>query len=457
MGVLERVNSRFAESRSAESRAIGGVPWRPWSDPYVPFSAGGPAHPARATVGGQDGALRLAPLYSAVRVIAEGVSKLPVKQYRDAGSRTIRMPPGQLLAKPSAYLRSFDWKLVGMTSALLHGMAYGLITGRDGYQYPTSVEWLPPQMMSVVDSKPFNPAKAQFFYAGRPVNRDDLFIIRGLSVAGQTEAVSPLRAFQILIQSGHDAQAYGADWFKGGGFPPGVFQNTAYEVEDEQSDKIRSKLVRAQRNREPLVYGRDWDYKPIAVPPNEAQFIESQQLTATQIAGIYGVPPERIGGSRGDSLTYSTQEQESISLITDTLDPWLVRFEEALSESLPSAQYAEFDRDARIRHDITTRWNVYQTARNIGGLNVDEIRELEQREPVPKPKDNNDYDGSDFTPLQIMVAAARGLKEEIGTGPEDQPNPQVPVKPGQQPVLPPVNQVPPPVPAVNGSGRARHA
>jgi HK97 family phage portal protein len=451
MSLVDRVN--------AEVRAIGGVPWRPWDSPYWRFDVGGPAHPSRQ-VSGTDGALRLAPLYSAVRLIAEGVAKLPVRQYRDTGSRPARMPSGQLLSKPSAYLRPFDWKLVGMTSALLHGMAYGLITSRDGYAYPTSVEWLPPELMSVQDSEPFNPARARFFYAGRPVDRADLFIIRGLSVAGRTEAISPLRAFQLLIEAGQEALAYGSGWFSSGGFPPGTFKNTEYEVEDEQSAKIKRKLVDAQRRREPLVFGRDWTYTPVTVPPEQAQFIESQRLTATHFAAIYGVPPERIGGSRGDSLHYSTQEQEGISLVTDSYDPWLVRFEEALTEALPSAQYAEFDRDARIRHDITTRYGAYRVARDIGLLNVDEIREIENREPLPRPKDPDAYDGRDWTPLQIMVAAARGLKEELGTEGQPETNPQLargpqkPALPGQPPApgQPPVPAVPL-VPAVNGKAR----
>src|SRR2546429_352619 len=87
----------------AERRTIGGVPWRPWDSPLMRFDAGGPVHPSRSAGRGQDGALALAPLYSAVRVVAEGVAKLPVKQYREAGSRTVRLPAGQLLAKPSAY------------------------------------------------------------------------------------------------------------------------------------------------------------------------------------------------------------------------------------------------------------------------------------------------------------------------------------------------------------------
>ena len=192
-----------------------------------------------------------------------------------------------------------------MTSLALHGNAYGLITSRDGYGLPTSIEWLPPEAVAVEDSSPWNPAKAQFFYAGKFVPRDSLLHVRAFAVAGRTEALSPLRQFQLLIESGQSALEYGDGWYRSGGFPPGTFKNDQYEVDEEQSDKIKAKLVQAQRRREPLVHGRDWTYTPISVPPNEAQFIEAQQLTATQIASIYGVMPRKAGGIHGDSQTYS--------------------------------------------------------------------------------------------------------------------------------------------------------
>src|SRR5260221_2390883 len=88
------------------------------------------------------------------------------------------MPPGQFITSPSAYLRPFDWKALGITSALLHGMGIALITNRDGYGYPLSAEWLPKDQVAIVDSQPFNPLKTKYFYAGRPVSREDLIIIR---------------------------------------------------------------------------------------------------------------------------------------------------------------------------------------------------------------------------------------------------------------------------------------
>lgn len=455
MSVLDRVNRALAESR-----AIGGVPWRPWDDPYVRFDVGGPLHPAKVagTGGSIDSALRLQPVYSCVRILAEGVAQLPWEQFRDAGEAQVKMPLGQLLSKPSAFVNKFDWKYQYISSAALDGTAFGLIAERDGYGFPTTVEWLPPELMAVQDSQPFNPAKARFYYGGKPVNREDLLLVRAFTVPGRTRGISVIKHFQLLIESGLNTLAYGDGWYRSGGFPPGVFKNDQYEVEDEQSDAIKRKLVAAQRRREPLVHGRDWTYTPIAVPPDEAQFINAMQMNATQIAGLFGVPPHKVGGaiSTGD-VRYANVESEQIGFIQDTLDPWLVRLEEALAEYMPAQQYMQFNRDARLRMTPETRWTVYRAARDIGGMNVDEIRKAEGLKPLPRPADADDYDGEDYTPLQIQVAAARGIKEIIGEGTGGvgdsggvETNPQAtktPLSAAQVPAGQPAK-----VPAANGHG-----
>jgi HK97 family phage portal protein len=432
--------------------------FRPWDDAYVPFGAGGPRHPSRqAGTGGVDSALRLSAVYACVRFLAEGVAKLPLHQFFSIDDATPKkMALGQLLSKPAVFLNTLIWLYQYVTSGALQGNAYGLITARDGYGNPTGIEWLPPEDVFVEDSKPWNPAAAKFFFAGKFVPRAQLLHVPAFTVPGRTAGISPLRAFQMLIESGLDALAYGADWYKSGGFPPGVFRNTQYEVDEDQSDKIRAKLVRAQRRREPLVTGVDWEYKPVTVPPNEAQFVEAMKLNANQVAVIYGVQPRRAGGIHGDSQTYSNTEMDALSEVTDSLDPWLVRLETALADCLPANQYAQFNRNARLRMTTETRYGVYRIARDIGLMNVDEVRALEEMEPLPRPSDPTDYDGQDYTPLMIQVAAARGLKEELGVGTQDQPavNPEN-AKAGE-PATPsaavPAGK-PPPVPAANGAGR----
>lgn len=406
--LLDRVNATRARvTTPAETRTIGGVPWRPWDNPYLKFDTGGPLHPSRQMYG-VDSALRLAPVYACARIIADGISSLPLRQYfTGPDGAPVRWGGPSWLDSPSSVGTLFDWLWQGTASAVLQGNALGLITGRDGYGYPTGCEWLPYEWCDIIDpaDQVYNPLRAEFYYMGRRIDREDLIHLRAFTVPGRTAGISPLRAFASLISQGTHAVDYGTRWFEKGGFPPGVFQNHELEVGKDEAREIRRTLVRTIQAGEPLVYGRDWDYKPISVPPSEAQFIEAMQMNATQIAAVYGIPPERVGGARGDSLTYSTQEQETISLVTDTLRPWMVRWESVLNPLTPNKRYCKFDADAMIRTDIKTRHEVYKIRRDMGMETIDEIRRHEDMGPL-----GDSGDGTETLPLEVLVAMARGMK-----------------------------------------------
>jgi hypothetical protein len=207
-------------------------------------------------------------------------------------------------------------------------------------------------------------------------------------------------AFALTISAGQEAQRYGTDWYASGGFPPGVFQNNELEVDNEQAAIIRKMLVTTMQNRQPLVYGRDWDYTPITVPPSEAQFIDAMQLNATHIAAILDLPPNRLGGKSGDSLTYSTVEQNQLQVI-EALRPWLVRLERSFSELLPSRRFVEFNTDALLKTDLKTQAEIAQIERDIGLRSVDELRALRSLPPIPGGA------GNESLPLSLEISMAQ--------------------------------------------------
>jgi HK97 family phage portal protein len=407
MGLLERVNA----DRNAEVRVIGGVPWRltnrPWDSPYFRFDSGGPVHPSRAFYG-TDEALRLTPLYAAVKLIAEFVASMPIKIYTKppgGGSKKLRYNGPSMFDDPAPDTSLMDWLYEALTSLLLQGNAWGYVLGRDGYGYPTQIQWMPPEMVQVVDEEnvPYNPLRSKVYYYGRQVSREERVHIKAFSVPGRTEAISPMRAFALTIVNGLEATRYGTDWFKAGGFPPGTFKNNEIEIDPTQSAEIRSMLTTSIRRREPLVYGRDWDYHPVTVPPSEAQFIEAMQMNATQIAAVYGLPPERIGGRRGDSLTYSTVAQSALQII-EALRPWMIRLENAFSKMIPVNRFCVLDADVLLKADLQERANIYKIWRDIGYMSIDEMREQDDKDPLPKGI------GADNIPLDAVIGMARSVR-----------------------------------------------
>jgi HK97 family phage portal protein len=356
---------------------------------------------------GVDRALGLPALYSGVRLLAESAAALPLKLYTRGASdsRTHRYTGPSIFDHPSSTGTIFDWIFTAMTSLLLQGNAWGFITGRDGYGYPTGIEWIPPDDVNCVDDEmqPWNPMRTRIYVYGRLVDPSELFHVKAFSLAGRTEGISVLRAFALTVLSGIEAERYGTDWYLSGGFPPGTFQNNEIEISEEQAAEIRGILTASLRRREPLVYGRDWDYKPVVVPPSEAQFIEALRMNATQVASVLGLPPDRIGGTRGDSLTYNTVEQSTLQVI-EALRPWLVRLETAFFELLPQNRYCRFNSDALLKTDLKTRTEIYQIQRSIGLRSIDEMRDQEDLEPLPGGQ------GSENIPLDVMVAMARSIR-----------------------------------------------
>jgi HK97 family phage portal protein len=396
MGLLDRIaNSRL------ESRVIGGVPWQPWNSPYFQFGVGGPVHPSKYMYGAE-ASLGLPALYAGSKLLAESAASLPIDIYLDQGNGKHRRWYGpSFFDKPAFDGTIFDWIQGLVVSMVLWGNAWGLITGRDAYGFPTGIEWVNPEYVNVIQdqAQPFNTQRAKVYFYGRLVNRGEYFHIKKFPIPGKLEGVSLIRTFSLTIEAGQEAQRYGVDWYRSGGFPPGVMQHQELELTKEQSDQMKAKLVRALRRREPLVYGRDWDYKPITVPPSEAQFIAAMQLNATQIAALLNLPPDRIGGTRSDSLTYNTTEQSSLQLI-EALRPWLVQLELAFFDLLPQRRLVKFNTDALLKTDLEARTNIYQIQRNIGLRTIDELRELEGLEPLPQGI------GAEAMPLVLMNAMA---------------------------------------------------
>jgi len=387
-----------------ELRTIGGVPWMPWLNPYMRFDIGGPLHPSRQIMG-VDSALGLPALYAAVKILADGAASLPLRVYNKSGNSVSVYQGPTLFDSPSVVDTKFDWIFAAMSSVLLHGNAWGLITGKDKYGFPKGIEWLPPDRVYVLESdqQSFNPLNVKVMFDGREMKwfgpDRELFHVRGFKQAGRMAGLSVVQSFANTILAGQQTQEYGLSWYNSGGFPPGIFKNAELEVDPDQAAKVRGMLQSVLRKREPLVIGRDWDYTPVTVPPSEAQFIDAMQMNSTQIAALFNLPPDRVGGKRGDSLTYNTVEQSTLQVI-EALHPWLVRFEEAFSTLLPGRRYIRFWTDALLRTDLQTRIQNYNVQRRMGLLTTNEIRMREDLPPLPGKL------GDDTLPLDLMVAMA---------------------------------------------------
>lgn len=338
---------------------------------------------------GLAGAARLVPLFACWRIISDQFASTPLLGYRDGpdGTRVRMGTPPPLLRSPSAWdLTPFAWKHKAALSALAHGNAVGMATAVDATGWPTGLEWLNPSLMACDDEPDETP---RFWYRGREVYLwsktrapGSIVHIPWVAPPGRAWGLSPLGLFKTQIETGHYAGITARDWFKNGALPNSHLKNTAKKLDKGEATVAKDLYMEAVSDRSPFVSGMDWDLTPIGVPPDQAQFIETLKLGASEFAAIYGLPPEKVGGEAANSLTYATREQNALDLRQFAMVPWFARFEEGITALMPRPQSARFDADAMTRADLKTRMESHALALASGVETVTEARRAEDRPPL---------------------------------------------------------------------------
>jgi HK97 family phage portal protein len=332
-------------------------------------------------------AIRLIPLFACVRILSEQISSLPMVAYRQTKTgelKRIKRGAPELLVRPSSRETQSTWVKKLVISLALRGNAYGYVLEFDNLRRPKRIEWLNPDEIHVEDIDIANGKYAPtYYYAGREIPLDRMRHIVWFPQPGSALGLSPVANFAQSIGVGLRATEFGESWFRNGGTPPGTFKNTSRVLTPSQTAEVADRLDNAIRRRKTLVYGTDWEFNALQVNPEESQFIETMKLNATQIAAIYGVPPEMVGGETGGSLTYATKAGDGLALYKFTVRPWLVEIEQSISACLQDNEAMRFDADAITRADIGTRYQAYNVGITSGFLTPNEVRQEEGLEPLP--------------------------------------------------------------------------
>jgi HK97 family phage portal protein len=331
-------------------------------------------------------AMRLSAVWACIRLLAGVGSTLPLDTYRTVNGVSSEVRRPVLFDQPSPGVALPTWLYQVWSSLLTDGNAYGLATSFAGNSYPSSVELLDP---SLVSWRPDADAGWVALVDSRPVDRwpnGPLWHVPLFTMPGAPFGLSPVQNARQSIAAGIAAESFGSQFFTAGGTPNAILYSET-ELSAEQAQGIKSAFTQATAmNREPAVMGAGLRYERIQVSPEEAQFLDTQRFTVEQIARIYGVFPEMIGGATsGSNVTYANREQRAADWLTFGLLPYLIPIEEALSSLVPRPQRVKFNTDALLRSDTKTRYEAHAIGLASGFLTVDEVRLLEDLEPLDDP------------------------------------------------------------------------
>jgi HK97 family phage portal protein len=222
--------------------------------------------------------------------------------------------------------------------------------------------------------------------------------------------LSPIEQARQGIGLSLAAERYGARFFGDSANPSAVLETDANLTDDAARRTVESWVSSHGGRRHPALMSGGLKYRPISITPEESQFLETRGYQRGEIAMLYGIPPHMIGDTEKSTSWGSGIEQQSIGFVQFTLLAWLRPIEAAYSKYLlPRGQSMRFNVSGLLRGDTAQRYTAYTQARNAGWLNVDEIRALEDLEPVP-----NGAGASYIQPLNMGPLGSDPLAAQSG-------------------------------------------
>lgn len=369
-------------------------------------------------------AMQTTAVYACVRILSETLAALPLQLYRyTAGGkeRVYDHPLYHILHdEPNPEMTSFIFRETLMSHLLIWGNAYAQIIrdrlGRVQGLYP-----LRPDKMTVcrdesgqiyyIYTKTTDENPAIKPYGQVPLRKDEVLHIPGLVFDGLV-GYSPIAMARNAVGMTMACEEYGASFFANGASPSGVLEHPGVLKDPAKVRDSWNAVYQGSANAHKVaVLEEGMKYQQIGIPPEEAQFLETRKFQLNEIARLYRIPPHMIGDLEKSS--FNNIEQQSMEFVKYTLDPWVIRWEQAMQKALflpeeKKQYFLKFNVNGLMRGDYESRMTGYSIGRQNGWLSANDIREMEDMNPVPDEEGGNLYlvNGS-MTKLKDAGAFAR--------------------------------------------------
>ena len=352
-------------------------------------------------------ALQTTAVYACVRILAEAIASLPIHVYKHTDEGQEQDVNHQLYYllhdEPNPDMTSFVFRETLMSHLLIWGNAYAQII-RDGRGQVLALYPLLPDRMTVKRDD-----KGELYYVYQRSEEDNPnFKDKGNIILKKSEVLhvpglgfdgligySPIAMAKNAVGITLATEEYGASFFANGANPGGVLEHPGILKDPSKVRESWNQVYQGTNNSHKVaVLEEGMIYKTIGIPPNEAQFLETRKFQINEIARLYRIPPHMVGDLEKSS--FSNIEQQSLEFVKYTLDPWVVRFEQAFQKALllpdeKKTYFIKFNVDGLLRGDYQSRMNGYAIGRQNGWLSTNDIRRLEDMNPLSKEEGGDLY------------------------------------------------------------------
>jgi HK97 family phage portal protein len=209
---------------------------------------------------------------------------------------------------------------------------------------------------------------------------------------------------------------------------PGVLKKEAYDKLKADFSTMFGGVGNSHRPRI-LEEGMKLTRLPMG-SPKDAQLSQAAKDAVLEICRFFRVPPHKV--QLLDNAHYNNVEAQNTEFATDTMVPIARRWESCIKQKLVSdpEMYARFEFKGLLRGDNVTRAAYYQSRFNIGSLSPNDIRRLEDENPIADPAADRYYVQGALVPID-RVDEVLSRSEQAVVGPaapdeeeDDAPAPQ---------------------------------
>jgi HK97 family phage portal protein len=215
----------------------------------------------------------------------------------------------------------------------------------------------------------------------------NMFHVHGLGFDGLT-GYSVVTQAAKTVATGVAMEQFQSSFYENGTRLSGIIKYKG-KMKPESVDQARKDFERiykgANKGWKVGILEEGWDWQQLGMPLADAEFVLSRKLNVIDICRWFRVPPHKVMDL--ERATYSNIEHQAIEFVTDTVVPWVTRFEQEANSKLFGAQqrgvfYSKLNVNALLRGDLKSRYDAYSIGRRGGWLSVNDVRRREDENGI---------------------------------------------------------------------------
>lgn len=352
-------------------------------------------------------AFSLVPVFSAISLISDTISTLPVDAYqRIDGNRKPYRPKPSWVDQPDVdQTRQGHYQSV-LVSLLIWGNAYVRIF-RNSQGEVVNLVALDPQKMEVTRSAI---GRKLFHYEGedKALTSDEVMHLTDLLEPGHIVGVARVDRLREALGLGIALQNFAAAFF-GQGVTGSLIAEVPGNITPDQAKQLSDSMSNRhggwrKSGRVPVLSGGA-TLKDVSVKNDQSQFIESRRFFVEEVARLFNIPLSMMDVP--GAASFASVEMNAIQFVTHTLRPYIEKIEWSYSRLLPEQAFLKFNVDGLLRGDFNSRITAYSVGLQSGFMSINDVRRIEDMTPV--------VGGDEYrVPLANVNLSASNLPEQEG-------------------------------------------